>query len=197
MAKPLKLKERVLVATETHWNPASSGFVTLGKVSEKTVDNEALPENTVSESRKDFCLKLIAVLSMPLEGIFFFGILIGWPNLAELYKESGVYESVCDKYATNVTLHGTINCPESEGNTYRIDFGSWPVWDDLIEIRKFRLIFSSSGSWISSERDVIFSAVGTLGSVTYNCMALPLGFILDKYGTFKARSIGPCHWIQA
>lgn len=39
------------------------------------------------------------------------------------------------------------------------------------------------------ERDVIFSAVGTLGSVTYNCMALPLGFILDKYGTFKARSI--------
>ena len=53
--------------------------------------------------------------------------------------------------------------------------------------------FFSSGPWISSERDVIFSAVGTLGSVTYNCMALPLGFILDKYGTFKARSIGSGH----
>ena len=112
-----------------------------------------------SEARKDFCLKLIAVLTMPLEGIFFFGILIGWPNLAELYKEAGVYESLCDKYimanvtnVTNVTQPVTINCPE---------------------------------------RDVIFSAVGTLGSVTYNCMALPLGYILDNYGTFQARLIGP------
>ena len=129
------------MATETHWNPASNGFVTLGKVSENPEDNEALPENTVSDSRKHFYLKLIAVLSMPLEGIFFFGILIGWPNLAELYKESGVYESVCDKYVTNVTLHGTINCPESQGHTYRIDFGPCPVWDYLIEIWKFWLIF--------------------------------------------------------
>ena len=56
---------------------------------------------------------------MPLEGIFFFGILIGWPNLAELYKEAGIYESVCDKYVTNVTQRVTINCPESQGDTDR------------------------------------------------------------------------------
>ena len=117
-------------------------------------DDEPISE-LKSDSRKDFCLKLIAVITMPLEGIFFFGILVGWPNLAELYKEAGVYESLCDKYITNVTnitQPVTINCPE---------------------------------------RDVIFSAVGTLGSVTYNCMALPLGYILDNYGTFQARSIGP------
>ena len=48
----------------------------------------------------------------------------------------------------------------------------------------------SSGPLIPAKRDVLFSAVGTLGSVTYNCMALPIGYILDKYGTFKARSIG-------
>ena len=72
-----------------------------------------------SESRKDFCLKLIAVLTMPVEGIFFFGILIGWPNLAELYKEAGVYESVCNKNDTNMTQQVTINCPERQGYTNR------------------------------------------------------------------------------
>ena len=129
------------------------------EVKERTQAEVEVTETTMkSETRKDFCLKLLAVLTMPLEGIFFFGILIGWPNLAELYKEAGVYESLCDKYivanvtdVTNLTQPVTINCPE---------------------------------------RDVIFSAVGTLGSVTYNCMALPLGYILDNYGTFQSRSIG-------
>jgi len=64
---------------------------------------------------------------MPLEGIFFFGILIGWPNLAELYKEAGVYESVCDKNVTNVTQKVTINCPESQGHTDKKNFGPGPV----------------------------------------------------------------------
>jgi len=76
-----------------------------------------IPETVKPESRKDFCLKLIAVLTMPLEGIFFFGILIGWPNLAELYKEAGVFESICDKNVTNLTQPMTINCPERWGCT--------------------------------------------------------------------------------
>ena len=64
-------------------------------VGERTQAEVEVTETTMkSETRKDFCLKLLAVLTMPLEGIFFFGILIGWPNLAELYKEAGVYESL-------------------------------------------------------------------------------------------------------
>ena len=39
--------------------------------------------------------KYAAVLTMPLEGFFFFGIVLGWPNLAELYKRQGVYSQVC------------------------------------------------------------------------------------------------------
>lgn len=65
---------------------------------ENLPENESTSEKMKTESRKDFYLKLVAVLTMPLEGIFFFGILIGWPNLAELYKEAGVYESLCDLY---------------------------------------------------------------------------------------------------
>ena len=73
---------------------------------------------------------------MPLEGIFFFGILIGWPNLAELYKEAGVYESVCDKNFTDVTQQVTINCPESQGHTNRKNFGPGPVFDHRSEVWK-------------------------------------------------------------
>ena len=33
---------------------------------------------------------------MPMEGIFFFGLLMGFTNLVEIYKQLGVYESACD-----------------------------------------------------------------------------------------------------
>ena len=52
---------------------------------------------------------------MPIEGVFFFGVIMGWPSLAELYKKQGVFESVCNQTAWNVTLNGTvINCEERD-----------------------------------------------------------------------------------
>ena len=43
--------------------------------------------------------------------------------------------------------------------------------------------------FFGEDRDVIFSTAGTLGSVAMNMATLPLGVILDKYGTFVCRSI--------
>ena len=44
---------------------------------------------------------------MPFEGVFFFGLIFGWPTLAELYKKQGVFEYVCGE---NFTLNSTGNC---------------------------------------------------------------------------------------
>ena len=53
-------------------------------------------------------------------GIFFFGTILGWPNLAEVYKQLGVYESLCKmENSQNLTndviekapANETINCP--------------------------------------------------------------------------------------
>lgn len=82
-----------------------------------------------------------AIFSIPLEGLFFFGLIIGWSNLAEILKAEGVYAEVCQN--GNLT-----SC---------------------------------------SERDEIFSAVGTLGSITMNFMVFPLGLIFDRYGSFITR----------
>ena len=32
---------------------------------------------------------------MPVEGIFFFGWVMGWPTLVEIFKKEGVYDHVC------------------------------------------------------------------------------------------------------
>ena len=40
-----------------------------------------------------------------------------------------------------------------------------------------------------NERDELFSAAGTLGSIAMNCMTFPLGVLFDRYGTFVSRSL--------
>ena len=89
--------------------------------------------------------KYVAILTIPIEGFFFFGLINGWPNLAELLKVHGVYASVCDYTNSNDTM---VNC---------------------------------------AERDELFSAAGTLGSIATNVMTFPLGLILDRYGSLIAR----------
>ena len=91
--------------------------------------------------------KYVAILTMPLEGIFFFGLINGWPNLVELLKVQGVYAEVCDVSSSNSTL---VNC---------------------------------------DERDELFSAAGTLGSIAMNVMTFPLGLIFDRYGSLLARYV--------
>ena len=56
---------------------------------------------------------------MPIEGIFFFGLIMGWPSLAELYKRQGVFENVCNSNETNNAFIGnysliTVNCEERD-----------------------------------------------------------------------------------
>mgnify|MGYP000245766621 CR=1 FL=1 len=57
---------------------------------------------------------VLALVTMPLEGIFFFGIIMGWPNLAEIYKDLGVYQNVCDSSNATTVINGTVNCPERD-----------------------------------------------------------------------------------
>ena len=54
---------------------------------------------------------------MPIEGIFFFGLILGFPNLAEIYKQLGVYEFACDTtdaVNSSSTSSGVINCNERD-----------------------------------------------------------------------------------
>ena len=60
-------------------------------------------------------LNALACLTMPLEGVLFFGLIYGWPNIAEIYKKMGVYESLCDLGAnTTAIVNGVVNCPERD-----------------------------------------------------------------------------------
>jgi hypothetical protein len=60
-------------------------------------------------------LNAVACFTMPLEGILFFGWIFGWPNIAEIYKKIGVYESKCD-FSANTTsiVNGVVNCAERD-----------------------------------------------------------------------------------
>ena len=59
---------------------------------------------------------------MTIEGIFFFGLIMGFPNLAEIYKKLGVFESACDGVdnsdarmaISNSSSNGVINCNERD-----------------------------------------------------------------------------------
>lgn len=59
---------------------------------------------------------VLAFLTMPFEGIFFFGAILGFTNLAEILKQLKVYEDLCDlaQNDTKVTDSGIINCPERD-----------------------------------------------------------------------------------
>ena len=102
-----------------------------------------LPETHKPSLKHDKLLIYATILTIPLEGLFFFGLIIGWSNLAEILKAEGVYADVCQ--TGNKSL---VNC---------------------------------------AERDEIFAAVGTLGSITMNFMVFPLGLLFDRYGTFITR----------
>ena len=71
-----------------------------------------------AESRKTRCWpNILACITMPIEGLFFFGAIAGYPSLAEIYKTLGVYEDVCitnDRALFNLSVNGTINCPERD-----------------------------------------------------------------------------------
>ena len=58
-------------------------------------------------------MNLNLVCTMPIEGIFFFGLILGFPNLAEIYKQLGVYEFACnvtDSVNISSISSDVINC---------------------------------------------------------------------------------------
>ena len=65
-----------------------------------------LPENNVPSLKHNKLFSYAAIFTMPIEGIFFFGLIIGWPNLAEILKAEGVYAEVCETGNSSTT-----NCP--------------------------------------------------------------------------------------
>ena len=102
-------------------------------------------DKKLTETRLNKFLSYVSISTMAIEGIFFFGIAVGWPNLAEILKAQGVFAATCETNDVNSTL---FNCPE---------------------------------------RDELFTAGGTLGSITMNSMVFPLGLIFDRYGSFITR----------
>ena len=105
--------------------------------------------------------------TIPIEGIFFFGHIMGFSILAEILKQLGVYESVCD--VNDIENSRMSHSNESFGMTISSSkFTNYTVIN-------------------CNERDSYFSTAATLGSVAMNVCTLPLGLIFDKYGAFWAR----------
>ena len=50
-------------------------------------------------------INFVSIATVLLEGIFLFGIAMGIPNLVNLFRESGVYSHLCEKYG-NITETG-------------------------------------------------------------------------------------------
>lgn len=127
------------------------------------VDNASGHEIEANQNKNKYntCLKLLSVLTMPIEGIFFFGLLMGFTNLVEIYKELGVYESACD---LNDVLAPNDNA------TYQ----GFPDENGIVNC---------------NERDFYFSTASTLGVVAMSIFTFPLGVILDNYGCFLSRSL--------
>ena len=95
---------------------------------------------------------------MPIEGIFFFGLLMGFTNLVEIYKQLGVYESACDL--------NDVLVPNDTTNQ------GFPDDNGIVNC---------------NERDFYFSTASTLGLVAMSIFTFPLGVILDNYGCFLSR----------
>ena len=73
-----------------------------------SIDLTGTPNNR--ENARNWA-NILACVTMPVEGIFFFGAAAGYPVLAEIYKSHGVFESLCDSNETfNFTMNSTINC---------------------------------------------------------------------------------------
>ena len=54
----------------------------------------------------------LALATIPLEGILFFGTIYGYANFAEILKNQGVFENVCNENEIETSFqNGTINCP--------------------------------------------------------------------------------------
>jgi len=71
-------------------------------------------ELEIETRKKGICWQnVLSCCTVPLEGVFFFGTLAGWPNLAEIYKTLGVYGQICNRN-DSLTTNGTFNCPERD-----------------------------------------------------------------------------------
>merc|ERR1711935_417353 len=88
----LKMEKDELILTSDHEKKA------MARVEPESSENVGYKFNTL--------FKYLAILTMPLEGAFFFGTIMGWPNLAELYKKQGVYVDLCD--ASNSTTTDNV-----------------------------------------------------------------------------------------
>ena len=52
-----------------------------------------IERDELEQSKKVCWQNVLACCTMPIEGVFFFGTILGWPNLVEIYKTLGVYEA--------------------------------------------------------------------------------------------------------
>jgi len=142
-------------------NPRPSGYSSPKHNLVDVVDNDSAEiEKDENKNKYNTFLKLLSVLTMPIEGIFFFGLLMGFTNLVEIYKQLGVYESACDL--------NDVLVPNDTTNQ------GFPNENEIVNC---------------NERDFYFSTASTLGLVAMSIFTFPLGVILDNYGCFLSRSL--------
>ena len=83
----------------------------LGRFDLGSANRISMSSNIISK-RMSAILRQTFLVAFTNPDLFFFGVIMGWPNLAEMYKTLGVYDSVCNLTddATQI-VNGTVNCP--------------------------------------------------------------------------------------
>lgn len=58
---------------------------------------------------------LLLLFTFPLEGVIFFGTIMGWPNMVEVLKQLHVYEDLCDLSSNQTEIvNGIVNCNQRD-----------------------------------------------------------------------------------
>ncbi|CAG5077182.1 Oidioi.mRNA.OKI2018_I69.PAR.g8647.t1.cds [Oikopleura dioica] len=57
----------------------------------------------------------LLLVTFPLEGLIFFGTIMGWPNMVEVLKQLHVYEDLCDLNSNETEITNSIvNCNQRD-----------------------------------------------------------------------------------
>ena len=130
---------------------------------------------------------------MPIEGIFFFGLLMGFTNLIEIYKQLGRGSK---DQSVQWTLWSDLKRRNQEYNSDRSLDLLLGVYESACDLNDVLIPndnttdqgFPDENEIINcNERDFYFSTASTLGVVSMSIFTFPLGIILDNYGCFISR----------
>lgn len=108
-----------------------------------------------NDCRHNTLLKHLAVWTMPVEGLFFFGLIMGWPSLTEVLKEEGVYDELC-----SIDKDDTLVCTERD--QILSNAGILGYISTLVSVLPLGFIFDHYGTFVTRSICTLLMSLGLL-----------------------------------